>query len=1686
MQICFDELRRAQEVSPRPNFLVLLGDRYGWQPLAETITEVEFQELETNAGELDRKAGRGLQADDSATETLRTWYRRDDNAVPVEYQLRSRNDWPGLPEWTEEGEVQAWKKVEETLWSVINLAYPQEGLAGRFGQILGAEEPLLSIVKFQASATEQEIWRGALAVPDALEHVVTWYRTIRNREQYQHDPRANDFLDLDEALRAPAAALKEELKRRLRQNGRPDIQPVEVELKESADCEKLEVTHDHLQPMCNEIETRMREIIDEEIRTYWKPLGDAGAEEPTELEGPSEARKLELEIQAHELFGESRAPKDGFVGRDQELKAIADYLSNEEDHNPLVVHGPSGTGKTALLARAAHIASENYKGRIFLRFLGTTPQSSNLNALLSSLCRELRQSEERANDLPIELQLLQDEFDRLLALATTKEPILLFLDALDQLDEADGARQAYWLRTPLPPHVKVVVSCILDEEGPAELNESYRSFERRKLLDRAIAVESLTANDAIRAIGLWLQNGPRRPGHRRQLTTQQREAIAARVRPDSAAACRRPLYLHILFEECRLWPSWKMVESADLGEDTAALLKGLFDRLFQPVVHGAMLVESALSYIASARRGLSESEILELLWADSDYRQFLEKVSLETNNELPPGATRIPIAIWSRLRHDLDPYLSERDAPGAVVLGVYHREVERVVRESFLGDGARQILRHGRLAEYFQNNELQPWWRPTDGTVKSEDGAPRTRLPNARRASELPWALQQVAKAADSMYKQHKIWDPPANLLCDIEFVQAKCSAGLVFELQEDYKLLEQSLPEAQAELAEKRRYDSDVARWTSEMITYSAAWSDRRKRKACGEGVIEPEPALPASPNAVRIRTDDEIVSECSQVCENPSRQDRVHVFAEFVQGELYSLLEFGDREGFVLQHAHNYAPGGPVHDGAKTSIEQSGAPMLIRRWSRNATWNPRSALMRTLEGHLGYVDTVSVTSDGRRAVSGGSDTMLKVWDLDTGACVRTLKEHPDRVSCVNLTFDGRRAITQSIDRSLRVWNLDTGECLSTLQVQDQVHGVDVTHDGSQIFSEFWPLVVMYKLERQQWDQIIGSDLRRLIGPIEPAGIFAVAPDGVRAISISHTYDCDLRLWNLESFANPRNLKWQDLDVGAFQCVALTIDGRQAVSGHSDGRLAVWDLESGTCLKILQGHKADVCSVSLTADGSRAVSGSLDSTLRVWDLDTGSCVRVLNGHSDGVLSVCVTPDGRRAVSGSRDQTLRVWDLENGISRHGTEHHDQRVVGVVPLPSLGIGVSGYGDATYRVWHLKTAECLRTLKIGSDRGMNPCLTPDGRYGLSSRGTWIEMLDLRTGSTVDLTNHSGWEIDKLNVTADGRLAVTARKDKTLKGEILEVWDLKTITCTHILKGFRNEISCTCFSQDGRWVIAGSFGRMPKKMNRRYGWRSPDTLRIWDLKSNVRPRTVKGLGLISSIEVTVDSRRMVVWGSGQGRSVCDLRTGICLQQIGSPIGRMRLVPNGVRMVSADGVWDLETGRCLQTLNGHRKGVVSLSVSPDGRYAISAGEDSWLKIWHLDSGACVICLHINGNASSSAFHSGVLMVGTMHGEVQILEARNLQFESPLSIDCSDIAYESSLRRGLDFCVREYGVIHQRTLAHRAVLAVHLRRIGVGPASLLLRLGTISEGDFQWSFLRPVERVLTWISAILLGVLGR
>src|SRR5207302_1148023 len=83
---------------------------------------------------------------------------------------------------------------------------------------------------------------------------------------------------------------------------------------------------------------------------------------------------------------------------------------------------------------------------------------------------------------------------------------------------------------------------------------------------------------------------------------------------------------------------------------------------------------------------------------------------------------------------------------------------------------------------------------------------------------------------------------------------------------------------------------------------------------------------------------------------------------------------------------------------------------------------------------------------------------------------------------------------------------------------------------------------------------------------------------------------------------------------------------------------------------KTVTGHSHSVTTVALSPDGKWAVSGSEDSTVRVWYLpNDGKDVEplVLKGHTHEVTAVVFLPDGKHVLSASKDQTLKLWSLDD-------------------------------------------------------------------------------------------------------------------------------------------------------------------------------------------------------------------------------------------------------------------------------------------------------------------------------------------------------------------------------------------------------------------------------------------------------
>lgn len=160
-------------------------------------------------------------------------------------------------------------------------------------------------------------------------------------------------------------------------------------------------------------------------------------------------------------------------------------------------------------------------------------------------------------------------------------------------------------------------------------------------------------------------------------------------------------------------------------------------------------------------------------------------------------------------------------------------------------------------------------------------------------------------------------------------------------------------------------------------------------------------------------------------------------------------------------------------------------------------------------------------------------------------------------------------------------------------------------------------------------------------------ANAVAVMPDGRSIIFASGR---DLKIWRLVPGLDGEPVSGGQVGTltghtAGVLGVAVTVDGRYAISASSDHTLKVWELASGRETLTLVGHTDRVLGVTVTSDGRYAISASRDKTLKVWQLSDGREVCALIGHTGWVESVAVTPDGRRVVSASGDKTLKVWQL---------------------------------------------------------------------------------------------------------------------------------------------------------------------------------------------------------------------------------------------------------------------------------------------------------------------------------------------------------------------------------------------------------------------------------------------------------
>ena len=187
------------------------------------------------------------------------------------------------------------------------------------------------------------------------------------------------------------------------------------------------------------------------------------------------------------------------------------------------------------------------------------------------------------------------------------------------------------------------------------------------------------------------------------------------------------------------------------------------------------------------------------------------------------------------------------------------------------------------------------------------------------------------------------------------------------------------------------------------------------------------------------------------------------------------------------------------------------------------------------------------------------------------------------------------------------------------------------------------------------------GPAQAQLRGHGGPVRALAISPDGKMALSGS--FDSSAIRWSLERNAAEQVLRFHGSAVNA---VALLPDGRM-VTGGEDGKIAFWQPGAADPVKLFEGHTAPIVALAVSPDGKQIASASWDRTVRVWPVDGGTPL-LLEGHAQNVNGVAFMPDGKAIVSVSHDPQIRVWPLDGSAATIVTL--------AVPLNSVAVAPDG--------------------------------------------------------------------------------------------------------------------------------------------------------------------------------------------------------------------------------------------------------------------------------------------------------------------------------------------------------------------------------------------------------------------------
>jgi WD40 repeat protein/ribosomal protein L9 len=1342
-EICLGEVRAAKQDYPPPNVLIMIGNRYGFVPLPYAIAQDEFEAI------IAWLEGQGRR---DAVHSLGAVYQRDDNylvprglsgrALTSAYTLRSRVD-----EVPELRSAEEWAKREAELRAIL-----QEAANVILQPDAAAQK------KYFLSLTEQEIICGLLESRSGID-------TPFQPSPGTDDPPAIAFMreivtESDTAASAIRHYFEEEprlelLKDRIRHTLSAD----HIVIATAVVDQDGKFSKRYLENFAAQIESKLKFAIDRHIARI-------------EAKERTLDFALTSEREAHVEFGKRK--REIFIGREKELAAIARYCAGAGEQ-PLVLHGRSGLGKSALMARAIADAEAAAGPPVIYRFIGASAASSSLRALFVSIIEDLAaygivampgEFEQDANKFYAQIEKL---------LSSITSPAIVFLDALDQLQKPHDLG---WLPAKLPKALKLVVS-VLDDAAYAADSGLYRDLKDRLAPDAFLEIEWLSLAQGREILSALQQQS----GHR--LQDSQCDYIIRKFEQAGAS----PLYVRSAFEIARSWKSYHRAGKCRfvLADDTEGLIAQFIAELSSIHHHEAEVVTRTLGCLVAAKNGLSAKELTDILSRDTGVMGAIssERFGAQTD-KLPPS-------VWVRLNRDLSPFLVEKQIDDQPLLQFFHRQVAQVAHAQHYERYKTEL--HAALAAYFESQATQLNGKTVYGKRSLSE------LPYQLDRSDNTSRLGEILMSPDWMQQKLAAFGV-RPLIDDYQYARTRAQqlAGQALELaagplgRDERQLAAQIIGRISADLVDDPGEDTAIdslLKKARALVTPPALVPRWQSLTAPGGPEIRRFEGHTGYVNAVALSPDGRYIVSGSGYPDNTLR------LWEAASGREIARFEAHTRDVMAVA----FSPDG-------RHIVSGSGDRTLRLWEVAS-----GRELACFNGHWDWVTGVAFSPDGRYIVSGSDDGTLRLWDWATGREVTRFEGHTRGVSALAFSSDGRHIVSGAgresdwcaaapRDNTLRLWEAASGREVARFEGHtDSVNAVAFSPDGRYIVSGSGDRTL------RLWDVSSGQS-RRFDGHAAPVPAVAFSPDGRQIVSGSG--DGTLRLWEAASAREVAHLECH----GGVTAVAFSPDGRYIVSGSNDTTLRLWEparAASGHETAGFEGHAESVRGVAFSPDGRHIVSGSIDKTLRLWEAASGREVARFEDPS-AVEAVAFAPDGRHVVSGSADTMLRVWEVASGQSRC-FEGHTSPVTAVAFSPNGRHIASGSYDNTLRIWELTSGQS----RIFATRNwvLAVGFSPDGRHIVSgSIDKTLRLWEAASGREVARFEGHTDLVDAVAFSPDGRYIASGSMDHTLR-----LWEAPSGREIARFEGHTGVVAAVAFSPDGRYIVSGS---------------GDETLRLWEVAS------------------------------------------------------------------------------------------------------------------------------------------------------------------------------------------------------------------------------------------------------------